>query len=308
MIKLSQVHTDYYDIIGVPSNASVQDIKKAYRKLALKYHPDMAKKNGIDPKQAEERFKEISEAYSVLSDLDKRRSYDQSKNQPFSQQFGTADPSGFRMDIDPFEIFRHVFEESGEEDSFNSYSTDFSPFLGRNSRQTRRVFPQQGSDIDITVDIKRSELENRSLDLEKSLKLKRKFIDGTEKSERIKIKIPADVKHGQVLCYPEKGNAGKFQGKAGDLYLNVNIVEDILDLPVSLFLALRGTNITFKTRNREKITGIIPSTTRENTILTMKTQTGKPQKVRIKYQYPGVITAPQKKLLTQLHELSPRII
>ena len=303
---MSQVPTDYYDIIGVPSNASVQDIKKAYRKLALKYHPDMAKKNGIDSKQAEERFKEISEAYSVLSDPYKRRSYDQSKNEPFSQRFGTGDPSGFRMDIDPFEIFRHFFEESGEVHSYDSDNTDFSPYSQRNSRQSRYVFPQQGSDIAINIDIKRSELENRSLDLEKSLKLKRKFQDGTVKSEQIKIKIPVDIENDQVLHFPGKGNAGKFQGKAGDLYLNVNIVEDILDLPVSLYLAIRGTNITFKTKHGEKITGNIPGMTRENTILTMQTQTGKPQKVRIKYQYPSVITAPQKKLLTQLHNLSPR--
>lgn len=306
MIELSQVLKDYYDIIGVPSDASVEDIKKVYRKLALKYHPDMAKANGIDSKQAEERFKEISEAYSVLSDPDKRQSYDQSKNEPFYQHFGTVDPSGFRMDVDPFEIFRHFFEESGEVNSFESINTDFSPFSQRNSRQTRRVFPQQGSDIEIKIDIKRSDLENRSLDLEKSLKLKRKFHNGTVKSEQIKIKIPVDIKNDQVLHFPGKGNAGKFQGKAGDLYLNVNIVEDILNLPVSIYLALRGTNITFKTKHGEKITGIIPGTTRENTILTMKTQTGIPQKVRIKYQYPSVISAPQKKLLSQLHKLNPR--
>ncbi|MHA2095981.1 MAG: DnaJ domain-containing protein, partial [Candidatus Hodarchaeales archaeon] len=98
--------TDYYKSLNVSKSASKSEIKKAYRKLALKYHPDRAVDSGIEPKKAEEKFKEISEAYSVLSDEKKRQQYDQFGSDYFSQFRGQ---SGFRSSIDPFEIFSQFF-------------------------------------------------------------------------------------------------------------------------------------------------------------------------------------------------------
>ena len=96
---MSSQKRDYYEVLGVSKDATEKDIKKAYRKLAFKYHPD---KNPDNKKEAEEKFKEVNEAYSVLSDPDKRRQYD----------MGGFDFEGFGFGegFDPMEIFRTFME------------------------------------------------------------------------------------------------------------------------------------------------------------------------------------------------------
>src|SRR5450432_2334433 len=95
---------DYYEVLSVERNASGDEIKRAYRKLAVKFHPD---KNPDDP-HAEEKFKELGEAYDVLMDGDKRAAYDRFGHAAFAQ--GTAAGRGFH---DPFDIFREVFGGGG---------------------------------------------------------------------------------------------------------------------------------------------------------------------------------------------------
>ena len=102
---------DYYELLGVSRDASSDAIKKAYRKLAVKYHPD---KNPGD-KEAEEKFKEISHAYEVLSDPQKRSQYDQFGESAF--QYGGGGFGGFH---DPFDIFREVFGNGGLGDILGS--------------------------------------------------------------------------------------------------------------------------------------------------------------------------------------------
>ena len=293
---------DYYEILGVSKNASSKDIKKAYRKLALKYHPDRANESGINPKEAEEKFKKIGEAYSVLSDADKRRQYDQFGPEGFSQ-FTRGGTGGFRMDIDPFEIFSQFFGGGGPDDFFSSFRTGSSPFSSGSGFRRSSVRPQRGQDIKITLKIKLSEIEGRTTPLKKTINLNRKFQDGTVKKEKIRIPIPPNIIDGKVLRIAGKGNQGKMGGNAGDLLAEVSLIDDILEIPVSIFLAIRGSDLTVKTPTGETITGIIPKNTQNNTILTFNTDENKLKKIRVKYQYPRALTKDQEDLLTKLHEL-----
>lgn len=132
---------DYYDILGIEKNASKQNIKKAYRKLALKYHPDKNKEPG-----AEEKFKEISEAYAVLYDDEKRRMYDQYGHAGIDQQYTSEDI--FRG-VDFGDIFRNM--------GFGGFDDIFSDFFGRGSgfsrgRQARRRGVDLRYDIEITLE------------------------------------------------------------------------------------------------------------------------------------------------------------
>ena len=98
--------SDYYELLGINKNATEDEIKKSYRKLAVKYHPDKNPGN----KTAEEKFKEISEAYEVLSDSEKRSKYDQFGHAAFGPGARSGRSGGFH---DPFDIFKDVFSSGG---------------------------------------------------------------------------------------------------------------------------------------------------------------------------------------------------
>lgn len=127
---------DYYEILGVDRSASKDDIKKAYRKLALKYHPDKNKEKG-----AEEKFKEISEAYAVLYDPEKRQMYDQYGHAGIDQQYSTED----------------IFRTADFSDIFRGMGFDFddifSQFFGGRTGFTRRSQPQRGQDLRYDIEI-----------------------------------------------------------------------------------------------------------------------------------------------------------
>ncbi|HHF98552.1 MAG TPA: molecular chaperone DnaJ [Candidatus Aerophobetes bacterium] len=136
---------DYYEILGVPRDASPEEIKKAYRRLAIKYHPD---RNPDNPKEAEEKFKEIAEAYKVLSDPEKRRIYDQYGHAGLEAGVGAgAEGGGFGFDFDPFKIFEEVF---GGEDIFGD--SIFGDFFGRTTA-TRRKRAQKGASLQYTLEV-----------------------------------------------------------------------------------------------------------------------------------------------------------
>lgn len=121
---------DYYSVLEVPKNASQDEIKKAYRKLALKWHPDRVEEP--KKKEAEEKFKEISEAYAVLSDPEKRKQYDQFGHSAF--QYAGAGGTGFSDFADIFEGF-----------GFGGFADIFDDFFG--GQRSRRVRPQRGRDL-----------------------------------------------------------------------------------------------------------------------------------------------------------------
>lgn len=145
---------DYYEVLGVSKTATQDELKKAYRKLSMQYHPDrQAGKSDTEKKDAEEKFKEVSEAYSILSDKDKRAQYD---------QFGFEGPnmggSGGFGGFDPFEMFRRHFGGNGspfEDDDdcgFNPFS--FGGF-GRHSNRQEQNFdaPEDGSDLQMSMQL-----------------------------------------------------------------------------------------------------------------------------------------------------------
>ena len=146
---------DYYEVLEIDRNASVEDIKKAYRKLAVKYHPD---KNPGD-KESEERFKEVSEAYQILSEPNKRSRYDQ-----FGHSAGGMGGFDFGGGGDPFDIFRSFMEGSGFGDIFGSAFGGRSPGRGPGSRK------QPGGDIQIRLKLTLEEIAKGG---KKKLKMKR---------------------------------------------------------------------------------------------------------------------------------------
>ncbi len=207
-------YKDYYKILGVDRNASEKEIKRAYRKLAMKYHPD---KNPGD-KQAEERFKEINEAYEVLSDPEKRAKYDQlgASYRAWQQrgapggfdwsQWVSGAPGGVRVEFgDLDDLFGGGFSEF-----FNSI---FGGMTGRPQRREPYVRTRgRGRDIEQPISISLAEaFHGTSRVLQ---------VDG----RRIEVKIPAGAKTGTRVRIPGHGEAGAAQ--AGDLFLRVKVEED----------------------------------------------------------------------------------
>ncbi len=249
---------DYYKILGVEKSASKDDIKKAFRKLAHEHHPDKNKGNA----EAEKKFKEASEAYSVLSDDNKRAQYD---------QFGSAGP-GFGGGQGGFSGF------NGQ--GFGGF--DFSGFARQYSSQNGQAFEFDLGDIfgDIFGGGRRPRKgHNITIDVEISFK---DSIFGTEKEinvgkDKFSIKIPAGIESGQGLRIPGRGEDGP--GGKGDLIVRVWVPEDkvfrkegwnlVMELDLKLTTALLGKNIDIDTLDG-KIEVKIPAGTTHNEILRVK--------------------------------------
>jgi molecular chaperone DnaJ len=256
---------DYYQVLEVERSASVEEVKRAYRKLAVKFHPD---KNPDDP-HAEEKFKELGEAYDVLMDGDKRAAYDRFGHAAFEQ--GSGFRGGFH---DPFDIFREVFGGGGI--GGNIFETFFGGIAGQGEDR------QRGADLryDMQITLEEAafgtekEIEVRKLDVCDKCKgngaeggsrtincpvcggrgqviSSRGFFqvsqtcprcrgvgqivekpcrqcDGegrVERSSRIKLKIPAGITDGSRLRSSRNGEAGIRGGPQGDLYVVVHIQE-----------------------------------------------------------------------------------
>ena len=148
---------DYYDILGVAKNANADEIKKAYRKMAFKYHPD--KHQG--DKTAEEKFKEVSEAYEVLSDTKKRSTYDQHGHDGLKGAFGSGgfQWQDFSHQEDISDLFGNIFSSFG-----------FDEMFGTSGRGSRRSGPRRGSSLQLEVEI---DLKEAAFGTEKTISLKR---------------------------------------------------------------------------------------------------------------------------------------
>jgi curved DNA-binding protein len=236
-------YKDYYAILGVERAASAADIKKAYRRLAHKYHPDVSKEAG-----AEERFKEVAEAYQTLKDREKRAAYDQlgphSEGQDFQpppdwrQQWQPAEEQGFSAeDLDLSALFEHLRSGRG----------------GSGARMS-----MAGQDYEVAVPIT---IEQAYSGTEIDLDLQMPEYDPQGRVHRtphaFKARIPKGATDGQRLRVPGKGGKGINGGRNGDLYLNISLRphpyyratgHDLyLDLPLAPWEAVLGTSVEVPT-------------------------------------------------------------
>lgn len=260
---------DFYSVLGVSRSATPEEIKKAYRKLAMQYHPD---KNPGD-KKAEDKFKELSEAYEVLSDTKKREMYDQFGHASTQQGFGAGGPfgaGGFGGGFggnhggahagaggDPFQdIFGDVFSDI--------FGGARSPGGAAGGARARR--PSKGADLRYTLNVS---FEEAALGIEKVISFMRQR-GSKEESAKLAVNVPAGVKEGQRLKLSGEGDSPAGSGQAGDLYVIVNIQDhplfkrnehDVtLDLPVTYTDAILGTNVEVPTLTGKAMIRIPPGT------------------------------------------------
>jgi len=237
-------YKDYYAILGVPRDASADDIKRAYRKLARKYHPDVSKEAN-----AEEQFKEVSEAYETLRDAEKRAAYDQLGRHAPGEEFRPPPDWG------------RGFQEGGAPFGGGAGFEDVDLadlFAGLAGRQRTRSGPAPGRDIEAQVQIgfdqafhgAEIELVAQELEVGDNGQLRRV-------PRRIRVRIPPGVTDGQVLRVPGKGAKGQRGGADGDLYLDIRVephalyrVEGLdlyMDLPLAPWEAVLGTSVQLPT-------------------------------------------------------------
>lgn len=254
-------YKDYYKILGIDKNASQDEIKKAYRKLALKYHPD----RNPDDKVAEEKFKEATEANEVLSDPEKRKKYDtlgSNWKQYENAGFGQGNPFGGSGDQG-----RRTYQYHGDfEDVFNNlggFSDFFNNFFGGRSgggfnsnfrqanRQRASHSAPKGASVEATLDISLYEAFHGS----------EKYISVNGK--RIKIKIPKGAGDGKKLRLKNQGQPSSMGGEKGDLIITLKISDDTTyerdgndiyqNLDVDLKTAILGGEKTITTIDGKKI-------------------------------------------------------
>lgn len=264
---------DYYKILGVSERASQEEIKKAYRKLAKEYHPD----THAGDKKAEERFKEISEAHSILSDSKKRQQYDLMRRNPFASGQGNYGHSGFEDGG-----FRVRFGEEvggglgGIDDLLNSFfgfgrrssASPGSPFEDIFQRpRTRRT--KKGADLqaEVTVPFELAAMGGET-------------IVQTPAGKRVKIKLPPGTNDGKRMKISGQGTASPGGGMAGDLYLTVHVAahpkfdrrgNDIYSSKrINIAQAVLGTVLEVTTIDKKKVKLKIPPGTGSGKLFRLK--------------------------------------
>ena len=297
---------DYYKTLGVSRNATADEIKKAFRKLAREHHPDTGGE--------EAKFKELNEAYEVLSDDKKRKLYDQygtaNENQiprgwggggnvNVEDIFGNGG-AGFGSWADILESIRHGEGAFGTEWDFG----DMSGFGG--ARQPR---PRKGQDMNVTLNVTFDEA------FKGAEKLVTVRIPGKAEKDTLTVKIPAGAVDGGRLRFKGKGGLGETGGVAGDLLITTKIEEhpyfsrkgaDVqVNLPVSVAEAALGASVVVPTPDGAKVRMKVPAGTQDETILNVKGK-GAPRvkgegmgdlKVKIDVQVPKTMNEGQRKAM-----------
>jgi len=300
--------TDYYKILNVSKKASSDEIKKAYRKLAMKYHPDHTKGD----KAGEEKFKKISEAYAVLSDPEKRKQYDTFGADGFQQRYSQEDIfKGFD--------FGDIFKEFGF-GGFNSFSGKRggrggmrfsfgggSPF-GSYGRQ--RQASAKGADLIYELPLTLQEIANGT---RKNISFQHEG-----RSENLTVTIPKGMIEGKKLRLAGKGQPSPYGGKPGDLFIKAKLIQDPLfqvdgydlyiDRQIRLSEALLGTRLAVPTVEGKSLNLKVPAGTQHKTKMRlaghglphMKSTGRGDLYVRIHVKFPKRLNARQKKLVEDL--------
>lgn len=211
-------YKDYYSILGIDKNATQDDVKKAYRKLAKKYHPDA----NPNDKKAEDKFKEVNEAYEVLGDAGKRKKYDTFGSEVNFQNGYDFDPSqyGFGNNV------RYEYSAgSGENysDFFNSFfgggGFDLgSIFGGAGTNRRRQNYAAKGEDIEAVIEILP---EEGFSGIEKSVSIR-----GRTGDKNLSFRVPKGVRDGEKIRLKGQGEPGTNGGVKGDLYLVVKFKKE----------------------------------------------------------------------------------
>jgi len=289
--------TDYYKVLGVEKSSSADDIKKAFRKLAVKYHPD---RNPGD-KSAEDKFKDLNEAYAVLSDPQKKEQYD------------TYGSSGFHKQYSQEDIFRN-FDFGGTFRDMGMGGGDdiFSRIFGGGARGGRRGFndgPQKGPDHEMETDIS---FRDAAQGAEKVIAFRRNSV-----REELKVKIPAGVENGSKIRITGKGGQGGAGSPAGDLFLIIRVLPDpvfvrdggdlIVERSIPLTAACLGISLDVPTLDGDKRIKV-PAGIQPGTKIRLKgcgiKQLGSNAKgdlyVKIAIHVPEALNEQQKRLIEEL--------
>jgi curved DNA-binding protein len=286
--------TDYYSVLGIKNGSSDEEIKKAYRKQAMKYHPD---RNEGDTK-AESKFKDISEAYAVLSDKKKRREYDQFGSEGFHQKFSQED----------------IFRDFDVNDILRGFG------FGGNPSQGRGGFPGGGNrphpeSIKPPTLIKELSIgfEEAALGAQRNISISRNGV-----VEETSVKIPSGVTNGKIIRLMGKGHLSPDGKKQGDLHLKIRVLPHplfsrdaqnvLVESDIKLTDALLGTTIEVQTLNGIKSVKIPPGIQNNSKLrlkeVGIKSSSGVQgdQLINIKIEIPKCLTEEQIKHIQYLKD------
>lgn len=330
---------DYYDLLGVGKNASQEEIKKSFRKLARKYHPDL----NPGSKESEARFKEVSEAYDTLGDAKKRSDYDSMGRNPFGFQSGFDRGSGNNF-TGGFKGFTD--KRTGTNFEFGGFGDIFSELFGLNERAAGMGTTfSRGTDIATNLTLT---LEEAFTGITKSLNLKREApckncagsgkknrtpcrvcngVGLTHANENIKVRIPQGVSSGSKVRLKGKGAVGSGGGLPGDIVIEIEVLphnmfvrkgDDLyVDIPVTFVESTLGAKIEIPSLNGSSIM-TLPEGTQSGRVFKLKGK-GMPSPqsdsmgdlyAEIKVVVPTELTERERELVRRMETLykqNPRI-